>query len=287
MSKRNHNNRQVNNSQKVVLAPLTKIDIIIPVYGAFDFLEDCLKHISESASDVSYRLYILDNASPDKEKADEVFARIKTEYAPHLDRIYRAKENLGFPNGCNYASRFGKSPYILFLNTDVNLEPNAVKIMYEVMKEDSQNGIVCPKLLFPKDTPSGKAGTIQHAGMDMNIRSDLVHTFIGWSADHPKANVRGEVYACTGACFLIKRDLFQKLQGFFQGYGLGTYEDVDLCLRVKESKYKVFYEPRAVGTHYVAASAREAKQGFPLQQNRELFQMRCRSSFFWSEWTRL
>lgn len=286
MSKRNHKKHQVNNPQRILPTSLTQVDVVIPVYGALEFLKSCMEHLPPAKGNLSYKVYILDNNSPNKEEANKVFVEIGTKYGNIIGRLKRSDVNLGFPKGCNQGAKFGRSPYILFLNTDVNLQPDTVSLMLATMKEDEKIGIVCPKLLFPKDTPSGKEGTIQHAGLDMNIRTDLVHTFIGWSADAPKANVRGEVYACTGACFLIKRDLFQKVGGFFEGYGNGTYEDIELCLQISNMGYKIFYEPKAVGTHHVGASARENKVGFTLNENRALFQLRNGKSFFWSEWLR-
>jgi GT2 family glycosyltransferase len=226
--------------------------------------------------DVPYHLYVVDNASPNREVANAFFAENKVE------RLITLKTNVGYPGGCNTGVRMGKSQYVLILTPDVWYEKNAVAELYHTMMSDVTIGVVCPKLVFPENTPHGRAGTIQHAGVDFNIRAEPTHTFIGWDKNHPKANVPAQVPACTGASFLTRRALWNQVGGFFEGYGVGTYEDIEYCLTLGSLGFKTMYEPKAEATHHVNAT----NQAYPLGLNSQIFQVRCGSLLEWTQWLR-
>jgi hypothetical protein len=280
MSKRNRRSAPSNapripiNQTKFVQ---NSIDVVLPVFGEFNFLKECLARLPAAMGDVPYHLFVVDNASPDRALAEAFFSENKVE------RLVTIKQNVGYPGACNTGARMGKSPYILILTPDVWYEPNAVAVLLDTMKQDIKTGIVCPKLLFPENTPNGKAGKVQHAGIDFNIRAEPTHTFLGWSGDHPKVNVACEVPACTGASFLTRRAFWNQVGGFFEGYGVGTFEDVEYCLTLHSLGYKVMYEPEAVGTHHVNAT----QQQYPLGLNSQIFNVRCGQLLEWTEWDRL
>ena len=82
---------------------------------------------------------------------------------------------------------------------------------------------------------------------------------------------------------MTRRFIWNKVGGFLEQYGLGTYEDVDYCLGVKQLGYNVIVETKAVGYHYTGASLEEAKMQYPLMQNRLLFLQRWQNTFVWDE----
>ena len=108
-------------------------------------------------------------------------------------------------------------------------------------------------------------------GLNTNVRGEVSHTFIGWSADAQKVNDVSEVMAVTGAALLIRRKLFQMVSGFDKDFGMGTYEDVSLCLAVRELGYNVVVNPQAVATHFVGATSEKYQKHFPLNQNYQIF----------------
>lgn len=268
------------NKPKPTFTPPVQLDIIIPIYGKLDFLEKCLDKIPDAARNVVFRICALDNASP-QPGADKI---VQERFPNALFR--RSQENLGFPKGCNRAVRMGHAPLLLFLNTDCFLEPDAIQIMVEDMIIDPQVGAVGPKLLFPEGSPNGVADRVQHAGLETNINGEIVHMFIGWSKDNERVNKPCEPLGLTGACLMTRRRLFVEAKGFLEDYGLGTYEEVDYELTLRQAGYKIIYEPRAVGYHYVAASAIENKMSFPINQNYQLFRLRWNNKIPWTEWAR-
>lgn len=269
MSKRNRKQRRSN----------TLLDIVIPVYGRFDLLKLCLEAIPKAAQDISYQIILVDNNSP--EGADEFYGTTDS-------IIVRNKENRGFPKACNQGAkhRLADSPLIFFLNSDVILHPGAINNMVMAM-DDPNVGIVGAKLLFPKDTPSGPEGRVQHVGLATNINGDFEHLFIGWKPDNPKVMKVREVLAVTGAAMMIRRSIFLSFGGFDEMFGNGTYEDVDLCLKVRLAKKDVIVEQSAVGWHYTNATVRQYGIGFPVMQNKSLFLSRWMNQYPWTSWMHL
>lgn len=287
MAKRNKNRRNLAPTvQKAYLSPTGfDVDVVIPVYGKVDLLKKCLDSLPRAMVSLKYRVIIVDNATPEK---DQMVVLLNNYRLINKDMVaFRFEENRGFPMACNFGAQRGRSPYIFFLNTDIELAPECVFILYQDMEANQKLAMIGPKLLFPENTPHGPEGKIQHAGLDMNIRGEINHTFIGWSADHPKANIPCEPYGLTGAALLIRRKVWKDAGGFFEGYGLGTWEDVDLCVVVKKMGYNILYEPHAVATHWVGASATTYKVQYPLTLNRQIFMMRHQEDIYWSEWERL
>lgn len=261
------------------------LDIVIPVYGMFDFLGKCLPLLAKAVGGHSFKIILVDNCSPEKEEADQFYAQVLKDYS-NLS-VHRLKENKGFAAGCNYGADKGRSKYIVFLNSDAFMEENSLGILIDDMEQEPKIGLIGPKLLFSEDSPNGPIGTIQHAGLNFNIRAGIDHTFIGWRADHSKANIPCEVDALTGACLMVPRKLFNEAGRFFLGYGLGTWEDVDLALTISQLGYKIVYEPKSVGHHYVGGSVINHKMSYPIQQNQQLFHMRWASKIPWTVWKRV
>lgn len=85
---------------------------------------------------------------------------------------------------------------------------------------------------------------------------------------------------------MIRRDAFNKAGKFFEGYGLGTWEDADLSFSVRNLGYKVFIDVDAVAYHYVGATAEKLQMGFPLGLNSMIFRARWAGSplMEYSDW---
>jgi GT2 family glycosyltransferase len=173
----------------------------------------------------------------------------------------------------------GKAPLVLLLTDDVLLSETAVDRMLETMKDDSI-GMLGIKLLFPDDSvdPNRPAGKVQHIGLSMDVEANVIHPLVGWSADNPKCCVSRDVFGVTGACFVIRRELFNRAGGFDEDYGLGTYEDVSLSLSVKAQGKRVYLDTDIIGHHHVGATAQKKNLGFPLQQNANIFKAKWSQS---------
>jgi GT2 family glycosyltransferase len=267
------------------------IDVAVLTAGRFDLLEKCLDAIYREAQLTPLNIQILDNGSDAKERTDHTsLFTYQPEKDPNKGVISflskRLPKNMGFPLGANENARMGKAPIIMFISDDIELQPGAIEKVLERFKEPNI-GIVGIKLIFPpsstdKNRPAGKT---QHCGLAVNVRGDIIHPLVGWSTNNPKTNVSRDVWGVTGACLSIRRNLFNKLGGFDPVYGVGTFEDADLCMKTRQSGNRVFLEAQAQGYHYVGATAEKRQEPFPLQQNKQTFMARWQNSglIWWSE----
>lgn len=243
-------------------------DVVIVTGGRWDFLKECLDALRSQPVNV----FVIDNASDAEERIqnNSLFEGIKSKRLQHPQ---------GFASANNEGSRMGSAPYILFLNDDCILKDGAVEKMLESMK-DERVGIVGAKLTFPLTSthPNRPAGKVQHVGLALNIRGEVIHPLVGWSPDNPKTCVTRDVWGVTGACLLIRRSLFSRLGGFDTVFGFGTYEDADLCLKVRSAGFKVILNADANGVHFAGATAEKKRVSFPLQYNSLVFKSKWLNS---------
>lgn len=269
----------------------TILDVCILEAGRFDMLSKCLDALYREAQTTPLNIYILDNGTAIEERrANETLFVYQPAKDPAHNvvrfQVKRSEQNTGFPAGSNLCARMGSAPLVMFLNDDVELLPGAIE---QVVKDfnDQTLGVVGIKLMFPststdKNRPAGK---VQHVGMGLNIRGEPFHPLVGWSANNPRCCVSRDVWAVTGACFTIRRSLFSKFGGFDPVYGLGTHEELDLCMKVRQNGQRIYLDAKAQGYHYVGSTAEKLKVSFPLQQNRNIFMSRWQGSgqIFWNE----
>lgn len=266
----------------------TLIDFVVCVYGRFDLLKRCLASIPAACQDLPYKVYLVDNNSPDQVEAKEFYDGLSVN---KNILVFRNKENLGFPKASNQGFRKGSSPLVLFLNSDIVLDPYSVVEMVKAI-DDPKIGVVGMKLVFPSDIgenglvtnevirPQGK---VQHVGLSSNVQGNIYHHLLGWSEENPKVQKIREVYAVTGAALMTRRLLFAKAGGFLEAYGTGNFEDVDLCLTIREMGYNVIVEIKARAIHYAGATAETYKIQYPFDFNRLIFLQRWSQKLNYTE----
>lgn len=245
----------------------SQVDVVIVTAGRWDFLKECLDALPDNVN-----VYVIDNASDAEERISNnaLFEGVTSK---------RLQQPLGFAAANNEGARMGSAPYILFLNDDCILNEGSIDRLMESFKEP-QVGIVGAKLIFPSTSshPNRPAGKVQHVGLALNIRGEVIHPLVGWSPDNPKTCVTREVWGVTGACLMIRRQLFSRVGGFDPVYGMGTYEDADLCLKARSSGYRIVLNASATGTHYAGATAEKKQTSFPLAFNSMTFKSRWLNS---------
>jgi O-antigen biosynthesis protein len=252
------------------------VDVVVTTAGRFDMLRECLAALDRQ--DIPHNVFIVDIGTDSKEWKD-VFDGRSVKHIP---------QNIGFPAGANEGARMGSAPLILFLNDDAVLFDGALAQMVNRMN-DQTLGICGAKLIFPptSTSPIRPAGKVQHVGLALNSRAEVIHPLVGWSPDNPKTLEPRDVFAVTGACLMIRRVLFSKVGGFDTIYGLGTFEDADICLKIRSMGFRVYVDTHAKAYHYTGANAEKKQVSFPLQRNLSIFRERWGGTplFVYDEWT--
>lgn len=214
-----------------------EVSIVIPIYNKWQYTLNCLKSIYEN-TDGNYEVVVINDASTDE--TAEVLSKAKNL------RVVRNEQNAGFVGSCNRGARASKGHYILFLNNDTMVTKGWLPPLLEVIKKEDV-GAVGAKLLYPDGMLQEAGGIIWNDGTAWNYGR-------GDNPDKPEYNYVREVDYCTGACLLVKRELFEKAGGFDERFKPGYCEDSDLCLSLRNMGYKVIYQPVSVVVHFEGVS---------------------------------
>lgn len=209
--------------------------IIIPVFNKVEYTRDCLIALSENTDGENYEVIIVDNASSDGTR--EFLACLEGDIT-----ILTNEKNPGFAKACNQGAGIAKGRYLLFLNNDTIPQKRWLGEMLKVIDHDKGIAIVGSKLVYP-DT-----GLIQHAGIVFGDIKEPYHIYKNLPAEHPAVNRLEEFQAVTAACMLIDKKVFLDA-GMFDEMYINGYEDIDLCLKVRELGYKILYSPSSILCH--------------------------------------
>jgi N-acetylglucosaminyl-diphospho-decaprenol L-rhamnosyltransferase len=144
-------------------------------------------------------------------------------------RLDLCEENLGYGTAANRALRRGSGELICVSNADVVPEPGALAALAVVAATEPNAGMIGP--VFGSDTDRYHTGLLGAGTM-------LARIFIGSFGERrqpsPPAGEVGEVGQPSGACFVVRRDLWEQAGGFDEGFFL-WYEDVDLAKRLHDA----------------------------------------------------
>lgn len=231
--------------------------IIIPVWNKIELTRQCLLALAEVTSGVTYEVIVVDNASTDG--TQEFLMTLGGDV-----QVIRNATNLGFAKACNQGAQAARGKYLVFLNNDTIPQLQWLNPLVAEVDEHLDVGVVGSKLLFAD-------GSIQHAGV-VFMRSELspYHIYHAVPSGIPAVNQRREFQAVTAACLLIRREVFEKVQGFDERF-INGFEDVDLCLKVREQGYHVIYQPRSVVYHLESQTPGRRSQD---EENARLLQER-------------
>lgn len=205
-----------------------KVSIIILNYNGKNLLEKFLPSVCK-LNYTNYEVIIVDNGSFDG--SNEL---IKKGFL-HKVRLIENNKNLGFCKGNNIGAKVSTGKYLWFLNTDVEVEEDALTYLVDFMELNPDVGICGPKILF-----YSKPDKIQSAGMNFYLKGDIGFRGVNKDKDDPEFNKNALVAYISGAALFIRKDIFNLLAGFDDEMFINV-EDVDLCIRTWIIGYKVMY----------------------------------------------
>lgn len=225
-----------------------RVSIIIASGGKADVLRINLKSIIGKTTYPNYEVVVIDNS---KHGEIEKLVAGFNSGSQTLRYIDWRNKRFNYSEINNAAARTCSSPVLLFLNDDTSvIEPGWLEAMTElVMRPDV--GSVGAKLLYPD-------GRIQHAGVVMGLYDNCGHAFKGLDGARSHyfdfSDVIRNVSATTGACFMVKADVFWEADGFDEKTFAVAFNDIDLSLKIGSLGYRVLYTPHAVLYHHEAFS---------------------------------
>ncbi|MFD2114007.1 glycoside hydrolase family 99-like domain-containing protein [Thiorhodococcus fuscus] len=215
-----------------------KVSVVMPVFKQPAYTLECLSSIVQYPPLAAFELILIDDGSD-----SETRALLR---AVRGIRLIENESNLGFLRSCNKAAMTARGRYLLFLNNDTQVRPGWLDRLLELFA-DSSIGMTGSKLLYP-------SGHLQEAGVSM--KSDGSARLVGLNGDPsaPEFNQPREVDYCSGASFMIERDLFERVGGFDDRYAPAYFEDADLAFQVRALGRRILYQPASEVVHHLSVT---------------------------------
>lgn len=251
-----------------VASSLPHVSILIPTRNQAARLQRCIETLFEFTSEVNFEIIVVDHRNDDP-AATAFLAGLGT-IAPDRVRVLRYDGDFNIAALNNLAAAHATGGVLLFLNDDTAaLHPGWLPSMLDELRSP-QVGIVGARLVLPD-------GRLQHVGITLGVKGVADFSWSGLPMDttgrsgelaHPR-----EVGAVTGACLLVRRELFDQLGGFDEQLSI-AYADFDLCLKARQAAWRCVVTPRATLMHEAGATlktmaadtAERAGRDFELQQ---------------------
>ncbi len=223
------------------------VSIIIPNKDHIDDLDKCLTSLYEKSTYKNIEVLIVENNSTEKGTFD---------YYEKAQKEYNNLKVITWDNGFNYsainnfAEKQAQGEYILLLNNDIEIiTPDWLEQMLMFAQRDDV-GAVGVKLYYPDDT-------IQHAGVIVGLGGVAGHSHKMFDRKDPGYMVRAVIAqnlsACTAACLLVRRDVYNRVGGLDEGYAV-AFNDVDFCMKIRDAGYLIVFTPFAEFYHYESKS---------------------------------
>ena len=220
---------------------MKKIAVVILNWNGKNFLDDLLPTLVQHTPP-EVDIVVGDNAS-----SDNSVEFLKQNY-PQIQIIQNDK-NYGFAEGYNRVLNKVKADYFVLLNSDVEVTPNWIEPVIDMMEADDDIAICQPKLLsfYNRDTfeyAGGAGGYIDKYGYPF-CRGRLFTTL---EKDNGQYDDACEIFWATGAAMFVKAKVWKQLGGL-DGDFFAHMEEIDFCWRAKNGGYKVYYCPQSVVYH--------------------------------------
>jgi GT2 family glycosyltransferase len=226
------------------LLPL--VSVIIPTRDRADLLGMCLDSLLAKTTYANYEIIVVDNGSVEA-STQALFARLPK------DRVSVIRDDAPFNYSRlnNLAVAQAKGDVICLMNNDIEiLSPDW---MEEMLSFTCQPDIGCvgARLWFPD-------GRLQHAGVMTGFGEGIAghpnkNFPKGYAGYFGRAILSQSMSAVTAACLMIRRDIWEKVQGLDEDLAI-AFNDVDFCLRVKAASYRNVWTPYAEMNHHESAS---------------------------------
>ncbi len=237
------------------------VSVIIPNKDHTDDLIQCVKSLYQIDQYRHLEVIIVENNSEEEKTFRDYSALLGSEYDPDQEcvgelcegvtvKVVTWKQGFNYSAINNYGAEFATGEMILLLNNDTEIiSPHT--IMELVSSCQLERVGAAGALLYYADD------TIQHAG--------IVYKIGGFAANeltckeytdpqyYPYTRVVREMSACTAACLMVRKEVFENIGGFDEELVVAL-NDVDLCMRVRASGYRILFNPFATLHHYESKS---------------------------------
>lgn len=259
------------------------LSVIIVNWNSAAFTTQCISSIFSQTHGLGFEVLVVDNASTDDS------CGVIRDRCPSA-KLIRSSQNLGFARANNLGFQNSTGRILLFLNPDTELCGAAINLMYNCLDSSADIGVLGCRLLNSDLSVQGSSiqpfPTILNQIADAEQLRRLTPRLKLWGmqplfeSDHGRPV---EVEAVSGACLMIKREVFKQVGLFSTDYFMYS-EDLDLCYQVKKVGQKVCYLGSATIVHHGGKSSKkrggEAFVGPLMKETLRSFLEKTRGPFY-------
>ena len=242
--------------QQSILAPALT-SIVMVTHNQAQYTQECITSLHQQ-TDKPYELIVVDNASQ-----DDTLEFLQAD--PEI-KLIKNQENLGFPAAANQGIREATGEFVLLLNNDTIVSKGWLSRMLAHLHQDDQVGMVGPCSNFvsgPQQIPT-----------DYQDLSEL--DAFAQKRYEQFAGCTTETDRLVGFCLLIRCSVLDQIGLLDERFGIGNFEDDDLCLRVRQAGYRCLIAEDVFVHHYGGVSFRNTDIDFQqlLKTNQQIFQQK-------------
>lgn len=255
------------------------VSIVIPTKDKVEYLKRCITSILEKTTYSHYEIVIVDTGSQEA-VTKEYYQWLNSELSPKRFRIkYWRHKPFNYSDACNFGAKHARGSYLVMLNNDTEIiSENWLSDMLGYAQQP-EIGAVGAKLLYPTKQ-------IQHAGVVVGIGSmEPVAGHIGIYTDADSSDYLTSLYtntvrdttAVTAACLMISTEKFWQVGGFDPIFRV-TFNDVDLCLKIRKAGYLNIYLSQVELYHHESVSVGR------VNQNRDMTELNASAKLIRKRW---
>lgn len=218
------------------------VSIIIPNCNHKKDLQKCLQSIISKNNYSNYEVLVVENNSNE----EDIFAYYKKIDGHDKIRVLYYQDEFNYSKINNWATGQAQGEYIVLLNNDVTIISSNWMEEMLVFAQHNDVGAVGAKLLYPDNT-------VQHGGVIIGAGLVAHHAHLTLAANDPgyagRAVLVQNLSAVTAALMMLSKKVFEQANGFDENFAV-AYNDVDLCLRLRQAGYLIVYNPDVLAYHY-------------------------------------
>lgn len=228
--------------------------IVIVNYKTPSLCIDSLKSL-EAIDGKDLEIFVVDNASND-DSVDRIKRSIK-KHNWHRVSVIQSSANNGFSSGNNIGIDGSTSEFVLLLNSDTIVRPDAIELLVKTLQDNPQMGMTSPRLEWPDGTPQESCFRF-HRPINELIRSAATGPITKLLSRYEvPLRVSDEISFpewTSFACVLIRRKVFEDI-GLLDEDFFMYFEDVDFCKRAQEAGWQIIHNPQAHVVHLRGGSS--------------------------------
>jgi GT2 family glycosyltransferase len=234
-----------------------RVSVIIVAWRSAPYLDRCLTRLAEANISTPYEV-VLGLNEPNEEVRSYIEDSVRG--VEHVS----TRVNLGYGAIVNRAAQIARGEYLVLLNDDTEVHDGWLEPLVETADRRPKLGVVGSRLVFGD-------GSVQESGALLWSDGSATNVARGQARNDPRYQEERRVDYCSACSLLVRRSTWDRIGGFDDAFFPAYYEDVDLCMRVRQSGEEVWVQPRSEVFHQLSASTSGAYRSFLLDRNREIF----------------